>query len=395
MSTASDHPTPEGSLPQSQPVAADEDWSTKQVTPIGRLTSAIVASELSLAMGLMVPLQLVLALHLTRLADGADATGAFGIVTGFGALMGMIANPIGGWLSDRSKSRLGRRRTWIMTGALTGALAVVAVSFTTEVWQVVVVWCCVTSLFNFQYAATVGLLADQVPPKRRGGVSGILGVTMAGGPLIGIVIANTMTAGSPQQWQVLALATIVLAVVAVLLIREKASVVSAQAAGGSGGLLAVVKSFWISPRRHPAYWWAWLVRFLLTCAIAAPSFNAFYLMQRFGYSPDEVGGMILQLSGAMIVAMAISAIGCGFISDAVKRQKPFVVAAGILAAAALVGLAFATSIGVVYVVFVALGIATGLFSSVDTALCIRMLPNTADAGRDMGMIANPIGGWLS
>jgi MFS family permease len=368
-----------------QPVAvADEDWSTKKVTPIARLAAALVASNFSFAMAVMVPLQLVLTLHLTRLAHGGDATTAFGIVTGFGALVGMIANPIGGWLSDRTRLRFGRRRTWIVAGAVFGSAAVIGVSFATQVWQVVVVWCCVTAIFNFQMAATVGLLADQVPPKRRGGVSGILGLAGIGAPLFGIAAINAFPAGSARQWQILAVATVAFALIAALLIREGRT--EAPRPAGRQSIATVVQSFWISPRRHPAYWRAWIVRILLTCTLAASGYNAFYLMQRFGYSPDDVGGIVLQISSATIVGLAIAAVGGGFISDAVKRQKPFVMGAGVMAAVALVGLAFAPSVGFVFAAHIVLGVGSGLFLSIDTALCVRMLPSAADAGRDMGMI---------
>ncbi|MDR1430546.1 MAG: MFS transporter, partial [Propionibacteriaceae bacterium] len=215
MTTAS-----EGSAPNTTPTAAAEEETAQPATSLPRIAAAIVMSYFSFMIGLMVPLQLVLTLHLTRLADGGDATGAFGIVTGFGALVGLIANVIGGRLSDRTTWRLGRRRSWILIGAGVGALALVAISLTTEVWQVAIVWCCITSLFNFQLAATSALLADQVPQKRQGTVSGLIGLASALGPLAGLSLVNTVQAGSPSQWHLVAIATFVLAIVAAALIRE-------------------------------------------------------------------------------------------------------------------------------------------------------------------------------
>ena len=55
--------------------------------------------------------------------------------------------------------------------------------FTTEVWQVVVVWALVTIFVNVQLAATGALLAEQVPTKRRGSMSGILGSMAILGPV--------------------------------------------------------------------------------------------------------------------------------------------------------------------------------------------------------------------
>lgn len=137
-------------------------------TSLGRLVAALLVSQTGFYVGVLVPLQLLLTLRLTSIA-GDDAASAFGIVTGFGALVALVFNPVAGRISDLTTLRFGRRRTWILTGALTGAVALLALGSTTSVWQVVLLWCAVQALFNFQYAASNALVADQVPAGRRGG----------------------------------------------------------------------------------------------------------------------------------------------------------------------------------------------------------------------------------
>lgn len=353
-------------------------------TPLGRLIPAMMSSQIGNYVGLLTPLQLLLALHLTDLADGGDATGAFGVVTGFGALIALLFNPIGGRLSDLSTSRLGRRRTFILFGALAGALALVALAFTQEVWQVVVLWCVVQALFNFQSAATTALLPDQVPAAKRGLASGLLGLTIAIGPLLGLTLANSVTAGSTTQWFVIAIAAAVFGLIAVVLIRDPRH----QRQAGEGGLdlLMLARTFWINPRRHPAFGWAWATRFLITCAYASGTYNTFFLIQRFGVSADDVGGIVLTLSLISITLLALSSVVAGAISDRIKRQKPFVIASGALSAVALALMAFAPSIGVVYLATVVLGLGTGMFFAIDLAMCARVLPNPDEAGKDLAII---------
>ncbi|MBM2622713.1 MFS transporter [Actinoplanes sp. LDG1-06] len=349
-------------------------------TSLGRLIPALLVSQVGFYVALLTPVQLLLTLRLTDIA-GDDATSAFGVVTGFGALVALVFNPIAGRISDRTVWLFGRRHTWILTGALAGAAALVALGAATAVWQVVVLWCFVQALFNFQYAATNALVADQVPAERRGGVSGLVGLTIALGPLSGLALANSFDAGSSLQWTAVAVVAAIAGVVAVVLLRDTPASRTVAQSGGS-----FLRTFWINPRRHPAFGWAWLVRFLITCAYASSSYNAFFLLQRFDVSEDEVGATVLQLSLISVVLLAVTSVAAGYLSDAVRRQKPFIVFAGVIAAAALVMMAFAPSLTVVYLATGLLGIGTGAFFAIDLAMCVRVLPSTEDAGKDLAII---------
>lgn len=369
-------------MSQSADVAVAVESPGPAATPLPRLISAMFASNVGALMALLTPLSLLLTLHLTRIAgDGAAA--AFGLVTGFGALFALVANPLAGRISDRTAARFGRRRTWILTGGISGALAVFALGFTTEVWQVVVVWCITQTLFNFQQAATSALLADQVPPFRRGTVSGFVGLAAAVGPLAGLA-AVSMIADPILQWALIAVFAFVLAIVAVILLRDPQH----KPTTGDGGLnlVELAKSFWLNPRRHPAFGWAWLVRFLITCAYASGTYNAFFLMERFGVAPEAVGGTVLLLSLISVGLLAVTSVVAGVVSDRLRRQKPFVIAAGLIAAGGLALMAFATSMEVVFAATAVIGMGTGLFFSIDSALCVRVLPSSENAGKDFAII---------
>lgn len=365
-----------------EPDVAVEDLSDNPATPLPRLIAVMFSSNVGALIALLTPLQLLLTLQTTRIA-GADAAAAFGFITGVGALFALVANPLAGRISDRTAWRFGRRRTWILTGAVGGSLAVFAFTFTTEIWQVAVIWCVTQTLFNFQQAATSALLADQVPKFRRGTVSGFVGLAGAVGPLAGIAAVSSMT-DPVAQWATVAIVSIVLGVIAVLLLRDPQH----QPAPGQEGLnlKQLALSFWLNPRKHPAFGWAWLVRFLLTCAYASGTYNAFFLMDRFGIAPEAVGGTVLLLSLISVGLLAVTSIVAGPISDRIRRQKPFVIAAGILAAGALVLQGFAPTIELVYLAVAILGIGTGLFFSIDSALCVRMLPSAENAGKDFAII---------
>lgn len=351
-------------------------------TPLGRLGSAMAISNIGSYVALLTPLQLLLTLHLTRISS-TGAAAAFGLVTGLGAFLALIANPIAGRISDRTAAAFGRRRTWILSGGLAGASVLVAMAFTTQVWQVAVVWCLVQALMNFQLAATSALLADQVPSDRRGTVSGFLGLTIAVGPILGIGAASAIS-DPVLQWVMVAAAAAAAAVIAVLLLRDPRH--RSPAGSPSLDLGQLARSFWLDPRKHPAFGWAWAVRFLITSAYAAGTYNAFFLIDRFGVAPDAVAPYVLQLSLLSVALLALASGVSGLVSDRLRRQKPFVVAAGLVSAAGLALMAFATSMPMVYAAVALLGLGTGLFFSIDSALCVRMLPSAEDAGKDFAII---------
>jgi len=70
-------------------------------------------------MAVMTPVIVTMALKVNQLApDSKESTLAW--VLGIGAFVAMIANPVAGLFSDRTRSRFGMRRPWLVGGALLG-----------------------------------------------------------------------------------------------------------------------------------------------------------------------------------------------------------------------------------------------------------------------------------
>ncbi|WNV87117.1 MFS transporter [Umezawaea sp. Da 62-37] len=360
------------------------DSPTTGTTRFGRLAAALLTSQFGVYIAIITPLQLLLTLRLTDLTDdNGAATDAFGLVTGLAAVVVLVSTPVAGRISDLAAFALGRRRTWILFGALTGAAAVVALGETTAVWQVVLLWCLAKTLFSFQQSATTAVLADQVPPRRRGLASGLLGLVIPLAPLVGLVVVTALPAGSASQWRVVAAIAAVTGVVAVLLIREDRP---EPRTGERGGIGVVLRTFWLDPRRHPAFGWAWLVRFLITATYAAGSYVSLYLIQRFGVSQADVGGLVLVWSAILVPTAIVSSLGAGHLSDVLRKQKPFVVVSAFIGVVAMALLAFAPSTSVVFVAAGVMGVGMGTFLAVDMAMCVRVLPDSANAGKDLGIV---------
>ena len=83
----------------------------------------------------------------------------------------MFANPFFGRLSDRTTSRLGMRRPWMVIGLAGGSLGILVVALAPSIAVVLLGWCIAQLFFNALLATLVAVLPDQVPVAQRGTVS--------------------------------------------------------------------------------------------------------------------------------------------------------------------------------------------------------------------------------
>src|SRR4029077_11516467 len=92
--------------------------------------------------------------------------------------LAMVGNPFFGRMSDRTSSRFGMRRPWMIIGLVGGSLGILVVALAPSIPVVLVGWCIAQLFFNALLAAQVAVLPDQVPVDQRGLVSGVLGVCL-------------------------------------------------------------------------------------------------------------------------------------------------------------------------------------------------------------------------
>lgn len=78
--------------------------------------SLYTLAYMSTSLLFLAPLLVTLALKVSSLAGIERAPASLALVAGIGALVAMIGNPFFGRMSDRTTSRLGMRRPWMVTG---------------------------------------------------------------------------------------------------------------------------------------------------------------------------------------------------------------------------------------------------------------------------------------
>src|SRR6478735_7614975 len=84
--------------------------------------------------GILLPQQI------TLLFGEEDKVANLAIVATVGAFAAMIAQPIAGQISDRTRSRFGRRAPWMIIGSLAGGLSLVGLAFANSLVGLVIAW---------------------------------------------------------------------------------------------------------------------------------------------------------------------------------------------------------------------------------------------------------------
>src|SRR5215469_13433502 len=129
--------------------------------------------------------------------DKVNKVAILGLGAGLAALLALIFTPIAGALSDRTISRFGRRRPWIFLGAMMNVLSLAIMMRAGTVVALFAGWCLFVVSYNLILTILNTLIADQVPEKQRGTVSGIAGLSTPVGIIIGgiliVLIAPTIS----------------------------------------------------------------------------------------------------------------------------------------------------------------------------------------------------------
>ncbi|MFI9208332.1 MFS transporter [Streptomyces sp. NPDC053253] len=352
-------------------------------TPVSAgFISALTGAFFCTWLALLPPTQVTLALRVQQIAPH-DKAAVLSLVLTVGAAVALVAQNVFGMLSDRTTSRFGMRRPWIVVGALLGVASLGFLATAQSVGGLVAAWALTQLTFNILLAGLSPVVADQVPSAQLGKVSALTGMTTQLGVFGGVVLAQLFLPNLALAILVPGLFCLVGTGVLVAVLPDRRLAAAERRPLRPSTWL---RAYWVSPRKHPDFAWAWLSRFLVQCGnVTLVSYQTFFLMSRFGYTDDTVGPVLTQVLLVNIVGIVAAAVVFGPLSDRTQRRKPFVLASALVLALAHILAAFAPSLGLYIVATAVAGIAAGCFLAVDLALVTEVLPSRADAAKDMGV----------
>lgn len=332
----------------------------------------------------LAPLLVSLSLKVNSLVGIDRAPANLSLVAGTGALLAMFANPFFGRMSDRTTAQLGMRRPWMIIGLVGGTLGILVVALAPNIAVVLVGWCIAQVFFNALLAAMVAVLPDQVPVSQRGQVSGILGVCLPIASVSGTFVVQLFTGNEFAMF----LAPCAIGGFFILLfaarLEDRRLAIERRP---TWSLRELASAFYVNPRTNPDFAWAFASRFMFVLAYAfLTTYQAYYLLEKLGSSESEVPRQIFV--GTLImsaVVVAASLLGGG-LSDRTGRRKAFVCTASFVFGLGMFTIALASTFNGFLIGMAIGGLGFGFYVAVDLALVADVLPDQANAAKDLGVM---------
>jgi MFS family permease len=349
-------------------------------------TAGVVLVNVGINAAFFGPLQVLLGQQAAAFNEG-EKEAILALVTGAGAAVSLVANPLFGAFSDRTAARRGRRVPWVLFGAILGAAALTALAGAPNVAVMTILWCLVQAGCNGAYAAITAAIPDRVPVPQRGTVGRLAAMGQTVGILIGAVIA-AVASGNFAGGYALCAAALLAGVV--LYFFKNDDVALPRHGRPPFRLGEFARSFWISPARYPDFAWAWLTRLLVNIGNHMVTLYLLFFLTDAVQLPETQGMKaefgVLILTGLYAVMVIITSVIGGPISDRMGRRKPLVILSSVIIALAALILAFAPTWPGALVGAAVLGIGFGCYLAVDFALITQVLPTALSRGKDLGVI---------
>lgn len=315
--------------------------------------------------------------------DWVASVVAFGIISGIAGACALITYPLTGALSDRTTSRYGRRRPWILIGTLVFAIALIALGFQSTMVGIGIFWSLAIVGFCIVSAAITATISDQVPVGQRGFVSGWVSAPQAVGTVLGLLLVLLLGLGLVLGYTVMAVLFVILVLPFLIFSKDE---VLPKVLRAPFKLSTMLKGFWINPVSHPDFGWTLLGRILVNLGNAlGTTLLLYFLMYGLGRGASAQDDLLL-LTMIYLVFFIVAALGFGRLSDRLGRRKLFVYLAAYLQGLAALLIAFVPDLTIAEVGAGLLGLGYGCFMAVDQALATQVLPSSHTRGKDLGIM---------
>lgn len=323
--------------------------------------------------------------HLKQV-PGVAPEALMGIVNACTAVASLVSNLLFGNFSDRSRSRYGRRTPWIIGGALLGGVTLFLTGMTTNPILLTIVYCLCMFGLNCMIAPMVAILSDRVPSGVRGTLSAFYGAGSTIGSPIGSLIGASMVTHMLPGFILAGVLMFLGGIVAILIMPRESS--AAYLPKDEGTFKDVLRSFQ-PPRFHGAhdFYKAFAGRLCMLLSYQMISAYQMYIVEKYvGQSVTQAAATISVMSIITMVVSLLGSLVSGPISDIIGRRKVPVIIASVLFA---IGIAMPWVSPTVMGMYLYAGIAGfgyGVYSSVDQALNVDVLPSKDEAGKDLGIL---------
>src|SRR5215467_15819786 len=153
--------------------------------------------------------------------DAANKFTNLSIAVAIGVLAAVITNPIAGALSDRTTSRLGRRRPWFIAGTLLSMATLALMANASSFIALVLCWAIFHVAANAILAALSAVVPDQVPVRQRATVSSFVSLSLPLGAVIGALLVTRVARSTPMAYYLFIAILLPIMALFTLVLRDK------------------------------------------------------------------------------------------------------------------------------------------------------------------------------
>ncbi len=331
----------------------------------------------------------ILQRRMDDLVGKANAGSGLALLTLLGAAVAILVQPTIGTISDYTITRWGRRKPYIVIGAVLDVVFLAGIATSNTYISVVAFIVLLQISSNFAQGPFQGYVPDLVPAAQVGLASGLMGVMIVLGRIGGVAIASIgLFTGSFVTATIgLGLLELVTAIVTVVTVDEGRAAVSRD---GRSWLQIATGAWGLDILKERSFVWLLGSRlFVLMATVTLTDLIFFYMSRSIGLSDAEIGIWINVATAMIAVTTALTTFPAARLSDRLGR-KTLVYFTCALGSVGMLGVALAPNIVVAIAFVIPVGIAAGAFLAVDWALMTDIVPK-ATSGRYMG-ISNVVTG---
>ena len=330
--------------------------------------------------------QILLPIKAEQIAAGHRVQ-LLGVIAAIGALAGGAANLVAGHLSDRTRSRFGRRRPWLVVGLAATLLSYGLIWRAHSAAGLIAAVALFQVAFNVLFAPLVALTPDRVPTARRGMASGLLALGQPLALIIGGVVIGAVIVDEGLRYAVLALMVALAIGPFALTLHDPGPVPIAGLASTPDNSCSSPPASAPSAR---TFWLGWVSRAFTVAALClAQTYLLFFLQDGLHYTALGLGRAEQGVSRLAIVFGVLSvaaALAAGRLSDRLRRRRPLVIFGAVAMAAGLGGVTFATSWPAMLGAYAVFGLGAGCHTAVDFAMMTELLPSRDHPARDLAVL---------
>jgi MFS family permease len=317
---------------------------------------------------------------------------ATALVALIGSVVAFVVQPIAAAASDYTRSRLGRRRPWIIAGTALDVVFLVALASSHSFLAVGVLIILLQFSSNLAQGPFQGYVPDLVPESQVGTASGLVGLMSVAGQLVGAAIGALAIVLENVALGFLALAVLEVGTMlpAVLGVQDRPVEIPKRSGSWVAGTRAAIGEAW----GHRSFIWLLTSRFFILMTTGTVVGQAqFFLTYSLGYSDAQASITILLLLVLTVASAALVAAWAGPASDRLGRKRVIWIGCAIgavgMLALSLVPVQPELRAGDIRfplggLAAIPVGVGAGMFLAVDWALMVDIIPRST-AGRYMGI----------